>query len=77
MTLYFATQQTNLTVPFPVSIIAVTDSAFYRRYAVSSVGAIDKDDDEGIDADIQTIKVSPHIVVPKEGKTEKRVEKKK
>ena len=62
MTLYFATQETYLTVPFPLSLIAFTDNTLYRRYAVSSTGAIDKDDDKDIIEDMTRIKKSPHIV---------------
>ena len=48
MTLYFATQETHLTLPFPSSILAITDHTFYRRYAASSLEAIEKDDDKSI-----------------------------
>lgn len=48
MTLYFVDQETNLTVPFPASVIALTEDNLYRRYAVSSLGGIDKDRDEDI-----------------------------
>ena len=62
MTLFFATQETYLTVPFPASILAITNKTLYRRYAVSSTGAIDKDDDKDILEDMKIIKKSPHII---------------
>lgn len=45
MILYFVEQETNLTVPFPASVIALTQESLIRRYAVSSLGGVDKDRD--------------------------------
>ena len=72
MTLYFSTQETHLTVPFPASILSTTDKTFYRRYAVSSTRAIDEDADNDIIKEMKNIKQSPHIIKIEEKKVIKK-----
>lgn len=62
MSLYFANQETNITMAFPPSVIAITENQLYRKYAVSAVQAIDKDADKDIIADMEKVKKSPHII---------------
>jgi hypothetical protein len=59
MTLYFASQETNLNISFPPSVIAITDETFYRKYAVSTLEGIDKDKDEEIIEEMKKIKKLP------------------
>ena len=45
MRLYFKEKETNLTVAFPSTVLAIGGGKLYRRYAVNTVGAIDDDSD--------------------------------
>lgn len=46
MTLYFKDKETNLAIPFPPSILALSSDRFYRKYAISTVDGIDNDKNE-------------------------------
>ena len=61
MSLYFKDKETNMTIQFPGSILAVSDDLFYRRYAISSYGGIEDDDNKDIENKMQSIKKSKFI----------------
>lgn len=61
MSLYFKDKETNLTVQFPGSILAVSDDMFYRRYAISSYDGIEDDDTKDVEKKMQEIKRSTYI----------------
>lgn len=61
MSLYFKDKETNLTIQFPGSILAVSDDLFYRRYAISSYDGIEDDDTKDIEKKMQQIKTSKFI----------------
>ncbi len=53
MSLYFKDKETNMTIQFPGSILAVSDDLFYRRYAITSYGGIEDDDNKDIEKKMQ------------------------
>ena len=61
MSLYFKDKETNMTIQFPGSILAVSDDLFYRRYAISSYDGIEDDDNKDIEKKMQSIKKSKFI----------------
>ncbi len=48
MSLYFAAKETELTVPFPESLLILGDNTIFRRYAVETYSSIEEDKTEEI-----------------------------
>jgi len=48
ITMYFQSKETNLNVAFPPTVLVLGGGKLYRRYAISSVGGIEKDKNEEI-----------------------------
>lgn len=46
MSLYFSAKETELTVPFPESLLILGDNKISRRYAVETYGSIEEDKTE-------------------------------
>jgi len=46
--MYFQSKETNLNVAFPPTVLVLGGGKLYRRYAISSVGGIEKDKNEEI-----------------------------
>ena len=61
MSLYFADKETNATLQFPLSLLAISKDKIFRRYAVSTLEAIDKDDDQLILSEIKNFKKSKFL----------------
>jgi hypothetical protein len=61
LTMYFQSKETNLNVAFPQTVLALGGGKLYRRYAISSVGGIEKDKNEEIVAEMEKIKKSPYV----------------
>jgi hypothetical protein len=61
MSLYFKDKESNLTIPFPPTLLAIGGDKFYRRYAISTLDGIDDDSNAQILEKISKIKKSPHI----------------
>lgn len=68
MSLYFKDKESNLTIAFPSSILAIGGDKFYRRYAINTVDAIDDDSNDLILEKISKIKKSPNILSDSECK---------
>jgi hypothetical protein len=62
MSLYFKDKETNLTVAFPASLLAIGGDKFYRKYVISSVEGIEDENNKQIFESLEKIKRSPHIL---------------
>jgi hypothetical protein len=48
MSLYFAAKETELTVPFPESLLILADNKIVRKYAIETYDSIEEDKTEEI-----------------------------